>query len=408
VASCHTCTAQEHGARPSTEAVTAQAKKGGGMSDLLTQWFSGEGFLPHGHGYLWTPELLWTYLIADATIGIAYYSIPVALMYFVRKRNDVQFNWIVVMFSLFIFACGTTHFIAVWTIWHPDYWFDAIMKAVTAVVSIATAVLLWPMIPRALHVPTTLQLRKVIDQLEHEIEERKNAEEALRQSQATLRELAAYQERIREDERKRIAREIHDELGQNLLALRLDVSGLHARTGERHPHLQERTATALDYIDTTLKSIRAIMNNLRPSVLDLGLQAAIEWQVRQFERRTGVPCELILNEEGQAVPELQATAAFRILQESLNNIGRHARASHVRVELRIDDRQLTMAIKDNGVGMYPGDRRKARRFGLIGMQERITMLGGDLTIDSTPGRGTVLTVRIPIRADIGEMAAAAV
>ena len=376
------------------------------MSDLLTQWFSSEGFMPHGHCYLWTPELLWTYLIADATIGLAYFSIPIALMYFVRKRNDVQFNWVFVTFSLFIFACGATHFISIWTIWHPDYWLDAVMKAVTAVASIITAVLLWPRIPRALQLPTTLQLRKVIDQLEHEIEERKNAEEALRQSQATLRELAAYQERIREDERKRIAREIHDELGQNLLALRLDVSGLHARAGERHPHLQERAATALDYIDTTLKSIRAIMNNLRPSVLDLGLQAAIEWQVRQFERRNGVPCELVLSDEGQSVPELQATAAFRILQESLNNIGRHARASHVRIELRIDERQLTMAIKDNGVGMYPGDRRKARRFGLIGVQERITMLGGELAIDSAPGRGTVLTIRIPLSVAVDETAPA--
>lgn len=373
------------------------------MSDALTQWFSGKDFMPHGHCYLWTPELLWTYLISDATIGLAYLSIPIALMYFIRKRNDLQFNWVFVLFSVFIVACGITHFVAIWTIWHPDYWLDAILKAFTALASLITAVVLWPMIPRALQMPTTIRLRKVINQLEHEVDERKNAEDALRQSQATLRELAAYQERIREDERKRIAREIHDDLGQNLLALRLDVSGLHARAGERHPHLQARTATALDHIDTTLKSIRAIMNNLRPSVLDLGLEAAIEWQVRQFELRNGVPCELVLSDEGKIVPEQQATAAFRILQESLNNIGRHARATHVRIELRIDERQLTMVIKDNGVGMYPGDRRKVRRFGLIGIQERITMLGGDLAIDSTPGRGTVLTMHIPILEAVDEM-----
>lgn len=372
------------------------------MSDILIQWFSGEGFMPHGHCYLWTPQLLWTYLAADATIGIAYYSIPVALLYLVRKRHDIQFNWIFVMFSVFIFACGTTHFVSIWTIWHPDYWLDAAVKVVTAVASIATAVLLWPLIPKAMQLPTTRQLRKVIDQLEHEIEERKKAEQALRESQATLRELAAYQERIREDERKRIAREIHDELGQNLLVLRLDAASLHARAGERHPLLKERTAAALHYIDTTMKSIRSIMNNLRPSVLDLGLQAAIEWQVRQFERRHGVPCELVMSDEGQQVPEMQATAVFRILQESLNNIGRHARATHVRIELRVDERQLTMAIKDNGVGMYPGDRRKARRFGLIGIQERVTILRGELNIDSKPGQGTVLRMRIPLQAEIDE------
>ncbi len=369
--------------------------EGGTVLDALTQWFFSGRFPLHD------PAYLWAYLISDAVIGLAYYSIPVSLIHFARKR-DVPRKGGVMMFTLFVFACGTTHFLAIWSIWHVDYRLDTVIKVVAALASIAIAVQLWPLIPRALLLPHAGQLRRVIAQLEHEIEERKKAEEALRQSQATLRELAAYQERIREDERKRIAREIHDELGQNLLALRLDVSGLHARAGERHPQLQRRAATALDYIDTTLKSIRAIMNNLRPSVLDLGLPAAIEWQVRQFEKRNSVPCDLVLSDDGLPVPELQATAAFRILQESLNNIGRHACATHVRVELRIDDRQLVMAIKDNGVGMYPHDRRKARRFGLIGVQERITMLDGELTIDSSPGRGTVLRIRIPLQPGVSE------
>ena len=376
------------------------------MSDLIDKWFSTEGFMPHGHCYLWTPELLWTYLISDAAIGIAYYSIPIALIYLVRKRGDTEFNWIFVMFSVFIFACGTTHFISIWTIWTPNYWLDAAFKAITAIASVATAAMLWPLIPKAAALPSAVQMSKAIAQLEHEIEERKRVEEALRQSQATLRELAAYQERIREDERKRIAREIHDELGQNLLALRLDIAALHARAGTRHPRLQERSAAALDYIDTTMKSIRSIMNNLRPPVLDLGLQAAIEWQVEQFERRSGVVCEVAMNDDGQQVPEMHATAVFRILQESLNNIGRHARATFVRIEVYIDTSQLTMSIKDNGVGMYPDDRRKAHRFGLIGIEERITMLGGALTIDSVPGQGTVLHMTIPLQAQLANASTA--
>ena len=366
------------------------------MSDTLVQWFSGAGFMPHGHCYLWTPALLWTYLISDAVISFAYLSIAAALLFYLRKHHYPQLNWMLILFALFIVACGFTHAIAIWIIWHPDYWLDAFMKAVTAVLSLATGILLWPMALRAMQLPSANEQGKVIKQLEYEIEERRKAEEALRQSQATLRELAAYQERIREDERKRIAREIHDELGQNLLALRLDVSALHARTGDRHPMLRERATAALDYIDTTMKSIRSIMNNLRPPVLDLGLPAAIEWQVGQFERRSGVPCELLMNDEGQEVPEAQATAVFRILQESLNNIGRHARATHVRIELRVDERQLLFSIRDNGVGMYPGDRRKTRSFGLIGIQERITALGGELHIGSTPGEGTVLRMTIPM------------
>lgn len=367
------------------------------MSDLFVQWFSSAGFTPHGNGYLWLPELLWTYLISDATIGIAFYSISVALIYFVYTRINIQFNWIYVMFAIFIFAAGTTHISAIWTIWHPGYWLDAGIRAIAAVASIVTAVLLWPLIHKAAPLPGTDKLREVINQLEHEIAERRNAEGALRQSQATLRELAAYQERIREDERKRIAREVHDELGQNLLALRLDVATLHARAGDRHPLLRVRTTAALEHIDTTMKSIRTIMNNLRPPVLDLGLQDAIDWQVKQFERRTGIPCELAMNDDGQQVADAQATAVFRILQESLNNIGRHARATQVRVELRIDDKRLSMSIQDNGVGMYPSDRRKVRRFGLIGMQERVAMQGGELHIDSKPGQGTSLRMSIPMQ-----------
>lgn len=367
------------------------------MSDFWIQWLSGNGFVPRGQSFLWTPELLWTYLAADITIGIASCLIPVALIYSVRMRGDIQPNRIFVMISILILACGSTHFIAAWTIWHPAYWLEAIIKAFAATISIIIAMLLWRLIPKLKQLPSAQEQRQIITQLEHEIEERKKAEEALRQSQATLRELAAYQERIREDERKRIAREIHDELGQNLLALRLEVSALHTRAGERRPHLKERATMALDHIDTTMKSIRSIMNNLRPSVLDLGLPAAIEWQVRQFERRSGIPCELLMDDDGMAVPEAQATAVFRILQESLNNIGRHARATQVAIKLRINERQLQFSIKDNGIGMYPGDRRKVRRFGLIGIQERITILGGELHIDSTPGRGTLLHMTIPMR-----------
>jgi len=364
------------------------------VTELIQKWFSTQGgFMPPGGP--WTPELTWAFIVSDAAIGLAYYSIPLALLTLVRRRRDLRFTWLFVMFSAFIFACGTTHFIAIWTVWNPHYWIEAAVRTVTAAVSVATAVMLWKAVPRVLQLPSTARMREAIDQLEHEIQERRKAEEALRQSQATLRELAAYQERVREDERKRIAREIHDELGQNLLALRLDVSALHARAGARHPRLKERAETALDYIDTTMKSIRTIMNNLRPPVLDLGLPAAIEWQVTQFERRNNLVCEVLMNEDATPVPETQATAVFRILQESLNNIGRHARASYVRVELRIDGHGLEMMIKDDGIGMHPGDRRKAHRFGLIGMEERVAMLGGELRIDSTPGQGTVLRVIIP-------------
>ena len=231
--------------------------------------------------------------------------------------------------------------------------------------------------------------------LDH-INERRQAEEALRHSQEELRQLASYQERIKEDERKRIAREIHDELGQNLLALRIDIAMLHARTGGTHPKLNKKVHAVLEHIDSTMKAMRAIINNLRPTVLDLGLNAAIEWQVKEFQRRTGIACELVMPEAEVVVDDNRATALFRILQESLNNVFRHARATRTRIELNKTGERLLMTIADNGVGIFPGCRRKANSFGLVGIKERISTLGGELSIDTSPDSGTSLTITVPL------------
>ncbi len=365
------------------------------MPGILSNWFASGGFAVQGDGHVWMSSPAWVYL--DAAMALAYFGIAAGLLYLACKRERLRYRWMFALFSIFLFACGSSYLASVAMVWYPVLWLGAITRIVAVISTALTAVLLWWLIPKILRLPTSAQLRTLVTQLEHEIAERSQVEEALRQSQETLRELAAYQERIREDERKRIAREIHDELGQTLLALRLDVSMLHARAGERHPLLKTRTALALEYIDTTMKSIRTIMNNLRPSVLDLGVQAAIEWQVRQFEQRNAIPCQLCIDDDGLEMDDEHATAVFRILQESLTNIGRHARATIVRIALRIDGGMLKMSIEDNGVGMYPGDRRKSRRFGLIGIQERASMLGGELTIESTPGQGTLLRLTVPLQ-----------
>lgn len=352
--------------------------------------------LRQGNG---APGLHLLYFISSLVTAGALFSVGASLIWFVRSRVNKSSNCAFILFVSLVFTAGVICLMSPWTGWATVSLIGGVLRMAMATLAVVLAIVLWPVLKKIAPLPGRRQLQKEIERHEHELAERRNIEEALRRSQATLRELAAYQERIREDERKRIAREIHDELGQNLLALRLDIAALHERAGSRHPLLRERAGTALEYLDTTLKSIRTIMNNLRPSVLDLGLPAAIEWQVGQFERRSGVRCELAMNDEaeGDAIPDEQAIAVFRILQESLNNIARHARATQVRVEMRIDSQRLSMAIEDNGVGMYPGDRRKVRRFGLVGIEERVTILGGELTIDSTPGRGTVVQLSIPMR-----------
>lgn len=142
-------------------------------------WAGADGFMPHGHCYLWTPELLWTYVIAESVIVLSYLSIALALWYFVGKRRDLQFNWMFKLFSLFIFACGATHAMGIWTIWHPDYWLDALVKAATALVSLVAAILIWPLIPRALKLPSTKQLEDAVTQLQQEVGQRKEAESEL-------------------------------------------------------------------------------------------------------------------------------------------------------------------------------------------------------------------------------------
>lgn len=240
-----------------------------------------------------------------------------------------------------------------------------------------------------------LQQQRQVD-LEH-INERKQAEAALRQSQEELRQLASYQERIKEDERKRIAREIHDELGQNLLALRIDIAMLHARTATTHPKLNKKVHSVLDHIDSTMKAMRAIINNLRPTVLDLGLNAAIEWQVKEFQRRTGIVCELEMSDKDLSIDDNRATALFRILQESLNNVFRHARATKAQIVVERDNDTLRMKVADNGVGIFPGCRRKANSFGLVGIKERVSSLGGSMAIETAQDAGTSLTVSIPLQ-----------
>lgn len=226
--------------------------------------------------------------------------------------------------------------------------------------------------------------------------ELRDSQARLQSSHATLRRLAAHADQIKEGERKRIAREIHDDLGQNLLALRIEADLLTVATKERHPRLNARARLTLAQIDATIKSVRHIINDLRPAVLDLGLSAAVQWQIAQFRQRSGMACELIEPPGDISMDEHCATAFFRILQESLSNIARHAKASSVRVELRQQGGMLTMTVSDNGVGLLDHSRNKAGSFGLVGIEERITILGGQCSISGSPAAGTTVTVSVPL------------
>src|SRR5260221_8577412 len=148
--------------------------------------FSADGFMPHGHCYLWRPGVLWLHILSDALITLAYFSIPFTLVYFVRRRKDLEFHWMFLCFAVFIVACGTTHLMEIWVIWHPTYWLSGAVKAITALVSVPTAILLLKLVPQALVLPSPAALQKARDELEKENIERKRFERELQKKNAEL------------------------------------------------------------------------------------------------------------------------------------------------------------------------------------------------------------------------------
>lgn len=336
----------------------------------------------------------------DFLLGLSYFAAFSVLSLYVRKKPEYKSGLITGLLVL-LATCSVLQLLLGWqSDGLGQYTELAVYKMLAFAFSAALALTCYLLFVHMTGVPqrSMAELQDMVHRLEHEISERKRAEQELQKSKELLRQLAAYQEQVKEDERKRIAREIHDDLGQNLMALRIDVSTWQERLGNSHPLPSEKVAFALEQIDAIIKAVRAIINNLRPSVLDLGLYAAIEWQVDEFERRTGILCDIIVHDDEEDVvfDDQRATALFRILQESLTNVARHARASTVQIELKRQDHSFLMKITDDGVGIYPGCRRKPNSYGLLGIGERVSMLGGEFGVESSPGTGTTLNISIPL------------
>jgi PAS domain S-box-containing protein len=229
-----------------------------------------------------------------------------------------------------------------------------------------------------------------------DVTERKDAEEKARRSRAELRALAARLLLVREEERTRIAREIHDELGQALTGLKLDLAWLKQRVDDGG-ELSRWVQSIVERIDGTIDSVRRIATDLRPSILDhLGLVAAIEWQALEFERRTGVKAIVRVSRPEVAIDDVRATAVFRMLQETLTNVARHAGATRVDIVLTVGNVDLALDVRDDGRGITPAEIAGGRSLGLVGLRERAIACGGMLEIQGTPGRGTHVSVRIPL------------
>lgn len=401
------------------------------MIGLLKNLFVSGPFIPHGHCYLWQPELVWLHILSDSLIALAYYSIPITLVYFVRQRQDLPFNWIFLLFGTFIVACGTTHLMEIWTLWHPTYWLSGFIKAMTAMASVYTALELVPLVPKALALPSPAQLEVTNRELQHQVRERQRAESALQSTNEELEtrvknrtsELAVANEELKteiaerkqakerlqtlsgklieaqEIERRHLARELHDEIGQALTAVKINLQTLQHSPDKNK--IASSVQDSISIVEVALQQVRSLSLDLRPSLLDdLGLVAALRWYVDRQSQRGKITGELIVEPlEIKLLPNLETTC-FRIVQEALTNIVRHAKAQKVTVELRQQETQLQLIIRDDGIGFdVQAARKRATQggsLGLLGMEERVLLVGGQINIKSVHQCGSEVHVILPL------------
>ncbi|HSV69273.1 MAG TPA: ATP-binding protein [Methylibium sp.] len=416
------------------------------MDKALLDFMATEGFLPHGYCFQWSPGLLGTMVAADAVIAAAYYSIPVALLVFVRRRTDLHFNWIFILFSAFIFWCGTTHLVDILVIWRPDYWLQAGTKAVTAGVSIITAVLLWPLIPKALELPSTTELERLVARLETEVHDRRVAEARLDELNRELerrvaertRQLeaeTAERMRLQDVERAREAAELASRAKSQFLSrvsheLRTPLNGvlgfgqLLKADGDQ---LSPRHRVWVEHIESSGRQLL----NLVDDVLDVSRIEAggLRLDDQRFELDQLVrDCEAELKATAEAeqvqvkVDAMPARTAWRgdvqrlrqVLTNLLSNAIKYNRpCGEVHIEAQAaTGRGVRLEICDTGIGI-PADQQEqlfqpfnrlgrerssvpGTGLGLVVVKQLVEAMGGSIEIASRPGEGTCVTLNLPL------------
>ncbi|HXF80102.1 MAG TPA: response regulator [Usitatibacter sp.] len=259
-----------------------------------------------------------------------------------------------------------------------------------------------PVIPEVLRSKLSIfvGINDMTRMLNAELAERAAGEARLRSSEEKLRALAAHLQSVREEERIRIAREIHDELGQALTGLKFDLASFARQFESDSPAARQEKQQALGTaIDRLINSVRRISSGLRPEVLDeIGLSAAVDWQAREFQRRTGIRCTVEVSPSLADPDQERSTALFRIFQELLTNVARHANATRVNAKLTDGDTALALSVEDNGRGITNKEIESPRSLGFLGLRERVLAFGGTIDVRGEEGRGTRVSVTIPITA----------
>ena len=396
--------------------------------------------LPHGYCFTWNPSLLWTHVLSDTLIGLSYVSIPLTLLYLVRRRTDLPFNWIVVLFAIFIVSCGATHWIEVWTVWHPDYWLSATVKLVTAFASVLTSIALVGLVPRILAIPTVAQLTAARDALAAEVATRRQVEEELR------RERAALEERVRERtdalagatataEAAHAAADAANKLKDHFLAkvsheLRtplqstlswaqvIKVAGANdpERVTQATSHIVHNVRSQARLLEDLLDISRILSGKLR---LELQLADAAQTIEKAVDvvRPTATAAGVTLDAAGSGKSAVIRTDPVRLEQVVWNLINNAVQASpgggKVQVRWRIETDRLRVEVRDWGRGIDPrelphlfepfrqgtGSSQRGLGLGLAITRSIVDLFGGSLQATSDgPERGATFTLELPLAA----------
>ena len=386
--------------------------------DFFSRFFCSD-FIPHGHCFFWKPEILWPSVGSDLIIAVSYYSIPAALVYFVRKRKDLAFNWMFLMFGAFILACGTTHAMGIWTVWNGTYRVDALIKAVTALLSVTTAIMLWRLIPGALALPSPAALRDANERLRLEIKERESAESEVRRLNEGLEE--QVRQRTLELERsnqelERFAYVASHDLQEPLRTIRSFTELMEKRSGAS---LDEKTRTYMDFILDGARNMSLLIDDLLAysrvgravegrAVVDLGdtlekcknsLRAAIE--------ASGAVIS------SDRLPRVQGdpTLVRMLLQNLLSNAIKYRRQVPISIHVGASqvDGVWEVAVSDNGIGiesqhydrifelferLHGRDKYDGSGMGLAICKKIADIHGSKIVVSSRMGEGSTFSFRL--------------
>ncbi len=347
------------------------------MLELFNKLFLTKQFIPHGHCYLWKPGLVWLHIVSDSLIGLAYYSIPITLVYFVRKRQDLPFNWIFLLFGTFIVACGTTHLMEIWTLWHPTYWLSGAIKAITAFVSVYTALELVPLVPKALALPSPAQLEATNQELLHQITQRQNAESALKlvndQLETKVRERTSELAKANEELRMEITQRQQAEAEREQLLQREQAAREQAEAANR---IKDEFLAVLSHeLRTPLNPILGWSSLLQRSKLDA---AKTTQALATIERNAKLQVQLI-DDLLDISRILRGKLSLTVAPVDLHNV---VCAALETVRFAAEAKSLQIELFSSSIGLVNGDAGRLQQavWNLLSNAIKFTPAGGRVEV----------------------------